>query len=432
MKKTIFVFLALLITFTLSACADEDQITFKLTDNGFIAEDQNEDITDFVEITSDVDATTAGTFTVDYNLAYKNITTTLTREITVKYPSQNCFYIVDANEFQCQKIWQSYLHTIVKLSIYYHSNEQQDSGAIFDHVEGILGTYNDLSDKYTNYNGVTNIKTINDSPTETHIIDQKLFDLITFSLAHQEEVNNLFNIALGPVLQIWSSYRDDCNINNVCAVPSFEELTAKDIYTDPNDIILDEENLSITLQANMALDVGGVSKGYISRIITTYLDTLPLEAYLLNNGESNVSIGGIHPTREGEYFILGIINPDNAENPFLPIEDRIFASIRLSDGDQLITSGDYQQYYTVDDEIYHHIINPQTLYPERYTRSVSIIFNDAALGDLYSTAIFLMPLDEGIDFVNNIDGLEAIWYDLNGDVFFSEQFEELYLENLYN
>jgi len=429
MKKTIIIFLALLTVLTLSACADKDDITFELTDNSFIALDQDEDIKDFVEIVSDVDATIAGTYTVEYNLAYKNINKSLTRSITVEYPSDNCFYIVDANEFQCQKIWSSYLNTVVKLSIFYTPTDQQNSDDIFNTVASTLATYNDLSDKYKNYDGITNIKAINDSPTQTHTIDQKLFDLITFSLDHQEEVDNLFNIALGPVLNVWSEYRDNCQLNDICEVPSVEELTAQNIYTNPADITLNSEDLTITLKENMSIDLGGVSKGYISDIIISYLDTLPLEAYLLNNGESNVSIGGEHPTREGGAFLIGITNPDY--NPLIHSVS-YFAAVKLFDGDQLITSGDYQKYYTVDDEIYHHIIHPETLYPERYMRSVSIIFNDAALGDLYSTAIFLMPIDEGIEFVNNIDGLEAIWYDTDGEIYYSEHFEEQHLHSLSN
>jgi thiamine biosynthesis lipoprotein len=429
MKKSLLLFLALLITITLTACASEDEIIFELTSNGFVASDQDEDIRDFVEIESDVDATIAGTYTVNYNLAYKNINQTLSREVTVQYPSNNCSYIIDANEFQCQKIWQSYLNTIVKLSIFFSSEEQQDSEVIFDHIEDTLSLYNNISDKYKNYQGYTNIKTINDDPTTTHTITQELFDLITFSLEHQEEVNNLFNIALGPVLNIWSDYRDNCNLNNICGVPSLSELEEQAFYTDPSKIVLNEEDLTIRLEENMSIDVGGVSKGYISGIITDYLDSLNLEAYLLNNGESNVSIGGEHPTREEGVFLIGITNPDY--NPFIH-DVSYFAAVKLKNGDQLVTSGDYQQYYTAEGEIYHHIIHPETLFPERYMRSVSIIFDDPALGDLYSTAIFLMPIEEGLDFVNGIDGLEAIWYDLDGEITFSDNFEDQYLYDLYN
>lgn len=432
MNKTISIFLTLLLILTMAACATEDTIEFSLTSDGFIALDKEEDISDFVEITSDVDATIAGTYQVTYELAYKNINQTLTREVTVSYPSDTCYYIENANEFQCQKVWQSYLNTVVKLSVYYSSENQQDSSLIFDQVEDTLLLYNNLSDKYKNYPGYTNIKTINDDPTTTHTIARELYDLIVFSLDHQDDVNNLFNIALGPVLSIWSDYRDQCNVNGLCQVPTLSELQEQAIYTDPSNIHLDEEALTITLEENMSIDVGGVSKGYISRVLTDYLDSLNLEAYLLNNGESNVSIGGTHPTRDEGVFLLGITDPTKAGNPFLSPMEKIFAAVKLSDGDQLVTSGDYQQYYVANDEIYHHIIHPETLFPERYMRSVSIIYDDPALGDLYSTAIFLMPIEEGLAFVDNIEGLEAVWYDLDGEITFSEHFEEEYLFDLYN
>ena len=103
----------------------------------------------------------------------------------------------------------------------------------------------------------------------------------------------------------------------------------------------------------------------------------------------------------------------------------------LSDGDQLVTSGDYQQYFEVDGEIYHHIISGESLFPDRNSRSISIIYSDPALADLYSTAIFLMTIEEGIIFVDSISNLEAIWYGIDGTIYFSENFETEYLYLTY-
>jgi len=41
-----------------------------------------------------------------------------------------------------------------------------------------------------------------------------------------------------------------------------------------------------------------------------------------------------------------------------------------------------------------------------------------------------MTIEEGKAFVNAIDGLEAIWYDIDGTVHFSDNFEEDYLNAL--
>ncbi len=70
--------------------------------------------------------------------------------------------------------------------------------------------------------------------------------------------------------------------------------------------------------------------------------------------------------------------------------------------------------------------------PEHHSRSVSIITSDAGLADLYSTAIFTMTIPEGLAFVNNIEGLEAIWYGLDDVIYFSENFEDLYLVEQFN
>ena len=112
-------------------------------------------------------------------------------------------------------------------------------------------------------------------------------------------------------------------------------------------------------------------------------------------------------------------------NPFT-----YYATVNLRDGDQLVTSGDYQQNYWVGEAFYHHIIHNETLMPERYNRSVSIVTSDPALADLYSTAIFLMPTSDGIEFVNSIDGLEGIWYDIDGVIHYSDNFEADYLRDV--
>jgi thiamine biosynthesis lipoprotein len=319
--------------------------------------------------------------------------------------------------------WSAYLHTIVTLEVYYNENELINEDNVFKEVEDIISFYHKISDKYDTYEGYINIKTINDNPTATHVVSPELFELISFTLKQQDNVDNLFNLALGPVLQIWHDYREDCLLNSICAVPEMNNLVEASLFIDPKDIIMDNENYTITMSEGMSIDLGGVSKGFLSGKIIEYLDSLNLNGYLLNNGESNVSVGGTHPTREGGKFLIGIADPTFS----LPY----YATVYLASGDQISTSGDYQQYYKIGDEVYHHIINNDTLMPERNSRSVSIIYSDPAIADLYSTAIFLMTIEEGIKFVDGVNGLEGIWYAMDGTIHFSQNFEELYLQDIY-
>lgn len=444
MKKTLGLILLILISLTLVGCKGDDDpdpiydnVIFDMfgdaivyvnegdqyTDLGIVAKDSGTDITEFVTIDNTVDTEYAGSYFITYTLDYHDVVTILTRTVNVLYENAACELIEGTETLECYKNWSSYLHTVVTLKIYFNQYENINSEEIFDDLEDIISLYHQISDKYDNYEGYINIKTINDDPATTHTILPELYELIDFTLTNQKNVDNLFNTALGPVLQIWHDYRENCAVNQICEVPPMQDLIDAQAFTDPDDITLDEENYTITMLPGMSLDLGGVSKGYISGKLIEYLNALELDGYLLNNGESNISIGGVHPTRENGLFLLAITDPTYS----LPY----YATVYLDDGDQLVTSGDYQQYYVVGDDLYHHIINNVTLMPERNSRSVSIITDNPALADLYSTAIFIMTIEEGILFVDSIDGLEAIWYRMDGTVSFSENFEEMYLYNLY-
>lgn len=439
MKKTISLLLILIITLVLTACNTSGAITFTLTgeqqqsytigevyeEDGFIAKDGTKDISDYVTVTNRIDKEKSDNYIVTYELDYEDEIKILQR--SVFYREDGCQVINTEGTTQCTVNYSQYLHTYIKLTTYYEGDTYHDGmNDVFTNVENIIADYHKLSDKYENYEGVVNVKTINDNPTSTHTLDERLFDMITFALDHQDDVNNLFNIALGPVLQVWHDYRElaDPFTFTATSIPSMTELNAQNAFTDSSKIVLDQVNKTITMEENMSIDLGGMSKGYISEKLAQYLDSLDLQSYLLNNGNSNISVGGTHPIRDHGKFILATTDPTGDKYPG-------YATILLGDGDQLVTSGDYQQYFIVDGTTYHHIINPNTLMPERYSRSVSIIIDgDAGLADLYSTAIFTMSIENGITFVDSIDGLEAVWYGMDGTIHFSNNFEDLYLGEL--
>ena len=89
----------------------------------------------------------------------------------------------------------------------------------------------------------------------------------------------------------------------------------------------------------------------------------------------------------------------------------------------VVTSGNYQRYFVVDGERYCHIIDPDTLMPADYFASVSIITDDSGKADALSTAIYNMPLEEGIAFVNGMENVEALWIMEDGSMHYSEHFQ---------
>ena len=92
--------------------------------------------------------------------------------------------------------------------------------------------------------------------------------------------------------------------------------------------------------------------------------------------------------------------------------------------ESVVTSGDYQRCYVVDGNLYHHIIDPTTLLPGTYWRSVTIVCADSGLADALSTALFLLPLEEG-KLLAEKSGAEAMWVDADGSQYYTEGFQAL-------
>ena len=89
----------------------------------------------------------------------------------------------------------------------------------------------------------------------------------------------------------------------------------------------------------------------------------------------------------------------------------------------LVSSGDYERYYTVEGKEYHHIIDPDTLMPATYFTAVSILCEDSGMADALSTAVFSMPLEEGKRLIEGLDNTEALWVMKDGELIYSSGFE---------
>lgn len=280
-----------------------------------------------------------------------------------------------------------------------------------------LKEYHQLYDIYNDYEGVNNIKTINDNAGIKPVkADEKIIDLIKFSKELHDETKGKTNIAYGAVLTIWHEYRTEGIEDPKNAVlPPEEDLRSASLHTNIEDIIIDEENSTVFLKDPlMSLDVGAIAKGYATEQVSKTAEEKGMYSALLSVGGNVRAINNNITTNEP--WNVGIQNPDSRA------EKQVFEVVKL-DGWSLVTSGDYERYYTVDGEKYNHIIDPATMYPARYFTAVSIICKDSGVADALSTAVFCMPFEEGLEFINSLPDTEAMWIFSDKTVRYSDNFE---------
>lgn len=291
--------------------------------------------------------------------------------------------------------------TVSQLIGYTASENEFDQ--YFSLMEERLLYYHQLFDKYNTYEGINNVKTINDNAGIKEIkVDQELIEILEASLYWYDKSNGYFNVMLGPTLEIWHNYREEGILLNEKGqdgnIPSKETIETAQKCSLIENLVIDKDNSTVYLKDSCAkLDLGGIAKGYAAEKIAQELEDKGLKSGILNAG-GNVRTIGNKPDQSS--WKIGIQNPDNQGG----IEYLVF-----NDNNSMVTSGDYERYYTVDGTKYHHLIDPKTGYPANHYRATIILTKNSGSADALSTIAFTMPFEQSYQLISSLEDVGCIW-----------------------
>lgn len=292
----------------------------------------------------------------------------------------------------------------------YTGSSQKNFDALAARVEGELTEYHKLYDIYNEYEGVVNLATLNRTAGNgPQKVDKKIVDLLLFSKEMYNLTGGEVNVAMGSVLKIWHDFRDEGKRlpPEERRLPDIDDLRAAAEHTDINDLVIDEENLTVSLlDPEMRLDVGATAKGYAVEMVAAGLEAEGLSGYVLDVGR-NLRAIGTKPSGAG--WTAGVVNPDS-----LSPESYVYKTELKNEA--LVTSGSYENFYTVGGVNYHHIINNDSLFPENYYLSVSVKSDSSAFCDALTTALFNMPFDVARPFVLSLNDVLAVFVFHDGKV----------------
>jgi len=285
---------------------------------------------------------------------------------------------------------------------------------IYDNLE----EYHKLYDIYTSYDGINNLKTINDQAGKAPVkVDKRIIELLKFARQWYDKTGGKVNVAYGAVLRIWHDYRESGIADpDAAQLPPIELLQKASEHTDINKVIIDEEASTVYLEdPEMSLDVGAIAKGYAVEQVSRIAAENGFASGLISVGGNVRAIGA--KSKEGQPWNVGIQNPDISSS------QQNVHILNITDA-SLVTSGIYERYYTVDGRNYHHIIDPDTMFPSDEYKSVTILCRDSGEADALSTAVFNMSLEEGTELIESIPDIEAFWILSSGEFVYSSHFRD--------
>jgi len=308
-----------------------------------------------------------------------------------------------------------------------YAKSQEEFDAYIDQIHERFLELHKLYNKYNDYEGINNIKTINDHAGIKPVkVQKEIIDLLVFAKDWNERTNGKTNIAMGSVLEIWHDYRDD-GIDNPenAKLPPMEALMEAKKYTDINKVIVDIENSTVYLEDEpMRLDVGAIAKGFATEIIAKEIMLEGFRSGIICPGGN---IRALDKPLDGvrERWGIGIQDPDK----FIATDgDNVLDTIFLNNA-SVVSSGDYQRYYIVEGKVIHHLIDPTTLMPGEYFRAVTVLTEDSGIADFMSTTLFLMSYEDGKALIEKVGGIEAVWVMHDGSIQATEGMKNIMKSN---
>ncbi len=288
------------------------------------------------------------------------------------------------------------MDTVCSVTVYGENETVDRITTLLGELDGVFSAYDGETEKLNRNGGGE--------------MSGSLQDLFSKSVEFQTETNGAFSPSLGSLIELWG-------IGSKNYIPTDGEISAAILSSDISNV--ETEGNIITLKNGAKLNFGAVAKGYVSDKIREVLESDGIESAVISLG-GNVYVHGRKP--DGSLWRVGIRDPKGSENDWvctLGLEDKF-----------VISSGDYERYFERDGKRYHHIINTKTGRPsESDLLSVTVVSENGAMADAYSTALYTMGSEDALRFWREAEVFELVLVCRDGRVIVTEGLAGSFTEN---
>lgn len=291
-----------------------------------------------------------------------------------------------------------FMGTAVKITLYDHGSEDL-LDMVFDHISEIenLVSINKEGTEIVQLNKNAGIKGVK--------LSDFSYNLIKSALEYSKLSDGGYDVSIGPLVKLWSIGLPEAK------VPRDDEIEEAIKNIDYTKVNIDDSNNEVFLsEKGMMIDLGSIAKGYVADDIVNILKENEVERAIIDLGGNIYAMG---TKNKSDNWKIGIQNPS---------EDRgqIVGTIEVADK-SVVTTGTYERFIEEDKVRYHHVLNPKTGYPyETNIAGVTIVADRSVDADALSTLVFTKGLDEGLQLVEKLESVDAIFIMNDNSVYVTE------------
>lgn len=249
---------------------------------------------------------------------------------------------------------------------------------------------------------------INSDGSIEFAVSELMYKILEKGLYYSRLSDGKFDITIEPESSLWNFTADNPQ------VPDKSKLKAASKLVNYNNAELKDNKLVLKVPG-MGIELGAIAKGFIADNLKEYLIDNDVTSGTINLGGNVLCIG---KKTDGTPFHIGIQQPFADRN-------EIITAINAEDV-SVVSSGIYERYFIKDDKIYHHILDSSTGYPhDNGLTSVTIVSQNSTDGDALSTACFSLGLDKGMELVDSLNDVYAVFITEDEQLHYSKGFKEM-------
>lgn len=252
----------------------------------------------------------------------------------------------------------------------------------------------------------SDIWNINHSGGKPVTVSDDTISLLQTALYYSELTDGKVDLTVFPLSELW-----DFGSEGNAHVPDETAITEALSHIDYHIVRLEGSTVTLT-DPHAAIDLGFIAKGYIADRLKEYLLSQGVESACISLGGNVITIDN---KPDGQPYRIGIQKPFAAEGETI-------TAISVTDA-SVVSSGIYERYFYEDDILYHHLLDTQTGYPaDNNIAGVTILAPTSVEADALSTTCYFLGIDEGIKYIESLDGVEALFVASDGTLYASSGF----------
>lgn len=285
---------------------------------------------------------------------------------------------------------EAIMGTAIRVELWSETRERAEAA-----IDAVIAEMHRIDAAYSPFKPDSELSRVNRDAARAAVpISREFFDLLARAIEFSELSSGAFDITFASVGSLYD-YRRGIR-------PTEEQLAAARAAIGYRNLILDARAGTVRFaRAGVRIDLGGFAKGYAVDNAAAIVRRHGIEHAMVCAGGDSRIVGD----RRGRPWTVGVRDPRRA--------GEIVAVLPLQDA-AISTSGDYERYFEEHGERFHHVIDPRTGKSPSHIRSVTVIANDGLTAEALAKCVFVMGVQQGLQFVASQRDAEAVVVDAAG------------------